>query len=686
MIDQTLVANISLCMCCEAFKVQKIFPFVVALIMTTSNGYPPVLQLRDVYKLPNLPSDDQFFCPHCINIVAHSIRFHKKHSWARTLYCPQCKGTWHICTECKTDQAFKDAKAVANHKYRTPRHKITSELSDDTNFDIGGGDGQMLDDDDDYVQSISNEVSSAPPFQSTSFCQQFPSGSFGRVQTQDYFEHNAHYGHTTSQGGFDWIIAKSQTGLGSPPLTAIRPIDRLLYDDLIHLCTKLSRNDRNVLGRLLGSFKHQIRLNDQMVSDGCMDWFCECPNSPEKIRSQIVDGKYSIFDNLPHPTIIKFGNNTAGVSIIECIQDLLAFGFPTAKITNPSIVGHVNCSEQSSRAQLISKFVQAKLSPFVADMILLFLEWQDDFDPLVTKSNKGSATVKTITIFCPSRSKYRNSAIYTFPVCLAPGKKGLLEYEKFFTKELKALCTPPGITMYSKHHGRMINVAGCLFVSLQDQIAKRPSCGLMAGNSKYHARFGHTFNYGDNQDMASWELPEENQLNFEKLKEITTNVFQQLMKGEISKADAKGQMSKYCLSEDTQLSLLDHYESCLYVKENPLIDHQLYSKVIRKVGPMGDVPWPYPVVWDRPHFDLRHFLDAIMHLLFLGLTKLVMSIGKVWLSKNLKHTAFEQFSKGIHLPIEALHLSWIKPCEYTNSGGKVLCNNLFPLYFLMVDV
>ena len=123
MIDQTLVANISLCMCCKAIKVQKIFPFVVALIITTSKGYPPVLQLRDVYELPNLPSDDQFFCPHCINIVAHSIRFHKKHSWARTLHCPRCKGTWHICTECKTDQAFKDAKAIANHKYRTPWHK-----------------------------------------------------------------------------------------------------------------------------------------------------------------------------------------------------------------------------------------------------------------------------------------------------------------------------------------------------------------------------------------------------------------------------------------------------------------------------------------------------------------------------------------------------------------------------------
>lgn len=249
--------------------------------MTMSEGHLSVSELRDLYKLPNLPSDDQFFCPQCINIVADSITFHKKHRWARTLHCPKCSATWHFCTECNTDHVFKDAKAVSNHKFRTPRHKKTMELVDDSNFASGGGDGQILDDDDDQIQSIPNEEpNSAPPYQTTSSRQQLPSQSFARAQTQDYFEYNARFGSMTSQAGFDWIIAKSQTGLGLPPFTRIRPIDRLVYDDLIHLCTKLSRNDRNVLGRLLGSFHQQIQLNDEKVRDGCMDWFCHCPTSP----------------------------------------------------------------------------------------------------------------------------------------------------------------------------------------------------------------------------------------------------------------------------------------------------------------------------------------------------------------------------------------------------------------------
>ena len=219
-----------------------------------------VSQLREVYQLPILPPDDQFFCPHCIinPPLADSISSHKTHSWARTLLCPKCQRKWHVCTECNTKKALTDYTAIKNHKYRTATHQNVVDVPDDTNFSSGGGDGQLLDDDDEHCfLSIPNdgEAISTPPSPYNQYCQHLPSGSFGRAQCQDYFEYNARFGNITSQAGFDWIIAKSQTRLELPPFTQMRSIDRLVYDDLIHLCTKLSRNDRNVLGRLLGNFQ-----------------------------------------------------------------------------------------------------------------------------------------------------------------------------------------------------------------------------------------------------------------------------------------------------------------------------------------------------------------------------------------------------------------------------------------------
>ena len=61
---------------------------------------------------------------------------------------------------------------------------------------------------------------------------------------------------------------------------------------------------------------------------------------------------------------------------MKCIQDLRAFMFPTAKVTE---------TEQATISS--ASISRDALAP------LLMVEWQDDFDPLITKNNRGSVMV-----------------------------------------------------------------------------------------------------------------------------------------------------------------------------------------------------------------------------------------------------------------------------------------------------
>lgn len=76
---------------------------------------------------------------------------------------------------------------------------------------------------------------------------------------------------------------------------------------------------------------------------------------------------------------------------MKCIQDLRAFMFPTAKVTE---------TEQATISS--ASISRDALAP------LLMVEWQDDFDPLCTKNNRGSVMVQYVTASGPSGSEHQN--------------------------------------------------------------------------------------------------------------------------------------------------------------------------------------------------------------------------------------------------------------------------------------
>ena len=74
------------------------------------------------------------------------------------------------------------------------------------------------------------------------------------------------------------------------------------------------------------------------------------PTTPSLLRSRVLEGKYAILPNLPHPTVQKVGVH-AYVSLKEIIADFLAHGTPFEKVcATTSGITHVTAVGQSRKA------------------------------------------------------------------------------------------------------------------------------------------------------------------------------------------------------------------------------------------------------------------------------------------------------------------------------------------------
>jgi hypothetical protein len=209
-----------------------------------------------------------------------------------------------------------------------------------------------------------------------------------------------------------------------------------------------------------------------------------------------MEGKFAILPNLPHPSI-RMVDDHAYVSLKEIVADFLAHATPHEEV-DPSFTGsNVSRVGESNRARSIHAKATS-LFPHRDPVVLLFNEWQDDFQ--VLKSNKGqrkgkSVWIKTVTIIPPHGMRAK-SLRNTYPV--AVGRKGVSheEVERLFKKDMQELCNGSSSKFYDKSSHSMKHVYAELFVSLSDQPERRGGNYVQLGNSQFHPRFGFNCDIG----------------------------------------------------------------------------------------------------------------------------------------------------------------------------------------------
>jgi hypothetical protein len=209
------------------------------------------------------------------------------------------------------------------------------------------------------------------------------------------------------------------------------------------------------------------------------------------LRTKYVEGPHSILANLPYPAIQTDVPGHCYVKISDVIEDFLAHGFLPLQPSSHQATEWVTSVTQSP--QLVSSLREAMgrygQEPF---LFVGFKEWQDDYESQYARTDRGSVWCKNITIIAQLGIQKH---LCTYPIAFSNKHGDHATVEKELEKDMARFLSSTNNLFYSSKLGRQIPVHACLYVSLADQLERRPVTCTTHGNHNYHARFGYSIRF-----------------------------------------------------------------------------------------------------------------------------------------------------------------------------------------------
>jgi hypothetical protein len=589
---------------------------------------------------------------------------------------------------------------------------IAHDSEDDTDCAGGPEDQQALDLTDPRFPPLSH------PFQMN---------ACGHLPSRDFFFRDKTDGH-----GMRFLAARAQFGLSDIAPDQLNSLETKMMMQTAELACSLPQNDRDRLAHYTKTVCDVVKnqtLESLDVEAGRKEyrsWTLLPITTPFEMRRQMKDGsKDSMMHNVPHANVMEVGSHAVSLPS-DCLQDLMGHGFPLDFVPNGLDAA---CAPEFPVTDIASSATCRKLfdmnqfhDPVVADYNVWIFEWSDDFEPntSLTKSNRGGVWVKTITIGPPGSRSHQLT--YTYPIAMGPKNCSHEEAEVLIRDDLLKLARPEGIVIYSKKHGGFVRIRAKLFVSLQDQPERRGENHLTGGSSDLHRRFGFSFPWQDFEEelrpcghcrdvlfdkTLAWVVPQcvdctnfahdlshpllhlappddelEDELQFRHpgllelsygmLNDAASLAHEQYVDGLWTDKNVHKWLKIHCIKEATGKLLLRHADKCKEyadVMGDPGSSDALKAAVLmeKERNPELYSPWPHPAVWNRG-VHLNQHPDIPMHLLCLGVVKLLLLRVDKWLSKKQKARPFLKQMKGMLESIQELNLSWLPILPY--KGGK----------------
>ena len=680
--------------------------------------------------------EDHLICPICYSKEDVEIgESSNVYPWLITLKCTNNVNhpTWHACMICKTGvrKRMMTKRSVKNH-HKKCHLSNNNGSTDDVLTCVDNSNrsttffGESLE-----TLNESNAINQVTSKDDVTSFVEFPHMN---QRSMNFFRQQ----HVTNSG-WSSLISRSFFQGYAPP-SEIDKKEQDLALSILHVSNVLSRKDCDVFATLLSLMEKTIeRRIVRHMENRPLRWNLPIPSSGSILRSVCFKGKNSFFNNLPLPDVQKI-DGYSYVSLVNVVSNFLASGYSYDKTIQdgmsdcePNTIASLGTSPvaQSIRRRALKRAEDENSSlPLV---ILYIIEWSDAFEPNITKTNRGSVWIKTVTIspiqggpLSGENNKHHN----TYPLSLGPKSGDRQKLEEAFKQDLYRFCQGDLIKMYNGHTKSMCFVHLELLASVQDQPERRAENCVSLGNATFTSCWGDLVDYKQlvskivpcescrkvmfnglpserNQidsctACVSWNLNSAyskillrakpspdypvdqldddglippRKMTFDTLREAALEAHTNLLSSRWTQKSTNAYLQASGLSEKAKEGIVEH---ALFCKNSLIIQEQGNGEELEALSRMRErdpnmcFPWKNPPSWNRGTSHWQH-VEAIMHLVFHGIQKSMAHKIEEWLSRRGSLSSFKKYSSNILQPIQDLKLEWCKIQPYTggNLGGWV---------------
>jgi hypothetical protein len=194
-------------------------------------------------------------------------------------------------------------------------------------------------------------------------------------------------------------------------------------------------------------------------------------------------------------------------------------------------------------------------------------------------------------------------------------------------------------------------------------------------------RFPPPNNFPSNNDKVDDEgLITPQKITYEDLQAAVTLAHDNFVSSKWDQGNVTAYLNLHGINADACTEIFDHASNVATLlnidPEKDPLSFKVFTEY-RKNNPHLFEKWPIPSFWKRG-IPLSDHIDAIMHLLFLGIVKTIMLDTQDWLKKKYKYTNFSKNVQNVMDGIIDLGLSWCKAAPYGTGkfGGHVSENYL----------
>ena len=490
----------------------------------------------------------------------------------------------------------------------------------------------------------------------------------------------------------------------------------------------ISRPQRENLATVLQESVAAISRRSTPQKNASPKWLVPVPTSKEQMRSAILEGKYCIRQNLPHPKVYTDAEAHAYLKPSECVADCLAHGLLDGYQKTTTYESLVDCVTADD---ISTSYIKDDVRP-----VFLTL-WSDDFEPNNLKDNRGSVWIQTLSIQTSGSGDLKNHHVY--PIAVGPKNHDHFNVMSLIWDDLKLLKSASGTPMYNGKTKKIEKISGHVLCVVMDQPECRAVNGLLGGGSTSMPRFGYRadlsqfthqispcpdcwekliavrgydlwvpepcnrcFNWmaGDIYDMK-YNPPKNfpasemtftgkigaKKIEYDDLTKAVEKCQKMILDMEWTTATGLAYLSANGIKSSLASKIIQCSANMLAYKtavENHEVDPSEANRAmlqsverLRGLEPEMYRECQLPPIW-RSGLDIDQCPQATMHILFLGIVKKVVLWVQTWSTFRKKYRSLRQSLEDSTKKLEALGISWLKiePYKGKKLGGWVSENFL----------